>query len=193
MLGETFNYVSVGKEKNNDLITDLYSFKCLYNIRYIIEVENHKNSIFIIKFFQKNHINSKRRYSLMNSKLIRESYIEKGLNGSKNFLIILNTIIKIIIETYSHNRTSSFGFMGAPTIKELNKKINLKKINSDGTVRKTKRYNVYGIYVKRYFSPDLFEHIEVESSSCYMIKSKTSNLKTKEVELFFQKYIQEFC
>ena len=189
MLGKTLNYTSVGKDKSNNLITDLYSFRCLHNIRYIIEVEHHQNSIFIIKFFQKSHINSRKRYSLLNSKLTRESYIKKGLNGSKNFLIILNTIIKVIIETYSHNKKASFGFMGAPTIIELSKKKNSDKINPDGTVRKTKRYNVYAIYVKRYFSPELFEHIEIESSSCYMIRSINSNLKTKEVELFFQEYI----
>jgi hypothetical protein len=83
--------------------------------------------------------------------------------------------------------------MGAPTILELNKKKNIKYINLDGTVRKTKRYNIYAIYVKRYFSPEYFEHIEIESSSCYMIKSINSNLKTREVELFFEKYIEEYC
>ena len=193
MLGETFDYNSVGKETFNNILTDLYSFKCLYKIRYIIEVEHHKNDIFIIKFFQKNHINSKKRYSLLNSKLIRENYIKKGLNGSKNFLIILNTIIKIIIDTYSSNKRASFGFMGAPTILELNQKKNSKNINEDGTVKETKRYNVYSIYVKRYFSPEIFEHIEIESSSCYMIRSINSNLKTNEIELFFQEYIEEFC
>ena len=126
MLGKTLKYTFVGKSVFNGLTTDLYSFKCLYNSRYIIEVEYHKDSIFIIKFFQKNHINSKKRYSLLNSKLTKENYIKKGSNGSKNFLIILNTIIKIIIRTYSSNEKSSFGFMGAPTIIELNKKKILK-------------------------------------------------------------------
>lgn len=188
MLGQCFDYKSVGKTTINGLKTDLYTFKCLFNLAYILEVEHHLNDVYIIKFFQKNHKDSKYRYSLLNKKSIR-----KGSTGAKNFLIILNTVIKIVIEIYSHNKSSSFGFMGAPTKDELNNKLNKANINIDGTVSQTKRFNTYSIYVKRYFSPEKFEHIEIISSSSYLIKSKESHLKLKNVEKFFQDYIDNYC
>lgn len=188
MLGQCFDYKPVGKNTINSLRTDLYTFKCLYKLAYIIEVEHHAHNIYIIKFFQKNHKDSKHRYSLLNIKSIR-----RGSTGARNFLIILNTVIKIILDIYTVDKASSFGFMGAPTKAELNLKINKSNINLDGTVAKTKRFNTYGIYVKRYFSPDRFEHIEIESSSSYLIKSKISQLKLKQVEKFFQNYVDAYC
>lgn len=188
MLGNTFEYNSVGKESLNGVITDLYTFKCLFNLSYILEVEHHEKNIYIIKFFQKNHRNSRYRYSLLNEKSIR-----KGSNGAQNFLTILNTTIKIVLDTYLKNKKSSFGFMGAPTKNEMDKKLNPEKINADGTVFKTKRYNTYGVFVNRYFSPEMFDHIQIDSSSCYLIKSKASSLTLKEVEIFFEEYIEEYC
>ena len=188
MLGHCFNYKPVGKTTLNGIQTDLYSFKCTYNLVYVLEVEHHPDNIYIIKFFQKNHKDSSYRYSLLNKKSIR-----KGSSGAKNFLIILNTIIKVVLEIYSKNKSSSFGFIGSPTKDELNKKVNKANINIDGTVAQTKRFNTYGIYVKRYFSPEKFEHIEISTSSSYLIKSKKSNLKLKSVELFFQNYIELYC
>jgi len=129
------------------------------------------------------------RYCLVNKKSIR-----KGSTGAKNFLMILNTITQIIIKTYTSNQNASFGFMGAPTTKELNPKITKKKINSDGTVVKTKRYNTYGIFIKRYFDPTVFDHIELKSSSCYLIKKKSNiSLTTPNVEKFFSNYIANYC
>ncbi|MBE7689052.1 hypothetical protein F6A46_12555 [Tenacibaculum finnmarkense genomovar ulcerans] len=119
--------------------------------------------------------------------------IRKGSNGAENFLTILNTVIKVVLDTYIKNKKSSFGFMGAPTKDEMNKKLNPEKINSDGTVFNTKRYNTYGIFVNRYFSPEIFDHIQIESSSCYLIKSKESSLTLENVQHFFEKYIEEYC
>lgn len=120
--------------------------------------------------------------------------MRKGSSGAENFLKILNTVTNTILETYSKNTRASFGFMGAPTLKEMNPKINKKKINIDGTVQKTKRFNTYGIYVKRYFDPKKFEHVEIPSSSCYFLKSKlNTNLTTKKIELFFANYIVNYC
>jgi hypothetical protein len=188
LLGETFEYKSVGKDSLNGVQTDLYTFKCLFKQHYILEVEHHKNDIYIIKFFQKNHTDSRYRYSLLNKKSIR-----KGSNGAKNFLTILNTVIKVVLDTYTENKKSSFGFMGAPTKDEMNIKLNPERVNVDGTVLNTKRYNTYGVFVNRYFSPIIFDHIQIESSSCYLIKSKESSLTLKDVQKFFEKYIEDFC
>ena len=191
MIGYSLPYSPQGKDKRAVVPTDLYSFKCTLNIHYILEVEHHPFDIYIIKFFQKNHRHSKKRYALLNtSKFLKRN----KTNGAKNFLIILNTILKVIIDIYSRNKNASFGFIGAPTEHELDPKINQNNINSDGTVIRTKRFNTYGIYVKRYFSPDQFEHIELETSSGYLIKSKLNlKLTTDKIESFFEKYIREYC
>ncbi|WP_304034689.1 hypothetical protein [Mesonia mobilis] len=191
MLGRTFSYKNVGSSNETDVKTDLYTFKCNFNQHYIIEVENHAYNIFIIKFFKKNHKLSKRRYSLVNSK----SFLRRNkTNGSKNFLMVLNTVMKIILDTYQVNRYSCFGFIGAPTKRELDSENNEENINEDGTVANTKRFNIYGLYVKRYFSPSDFEHIELPTSSGYLIKSKENiHLTTPLIEEFFKNYINLHC
>lgn len=190
MLGETLPYKPLGKDKNSLVRTDLYSFKCTLNITYIVEIEHHPNDVYIIKFFQKNHRFSKNRYSLLNT----EGFLKRnGTNGARNFLIILNTVTSIIITIYKENKNASFGFIGSPTKREKGKE-NIENVNPDGTVANTKRYNTYGIYVKRYFSPDTFEHIEIETSSAYLIKNRRNlNLTTDRVESFFEDYIRDHC
>lgn len=191
MLENTFTYTYVGKEKSEEISTDLYTFKCNFNLAYIVEVEHHDNDIYIIKFFQKNHRDSKYRYCLLN----KESFLkQKKSSGAKNFLMILNTVTQIIIDVYTTNQNASFGFMGAPTKEEINPKKTKKVINSDGTVEKTKRYNTYGIYIKRYFNPLKFEHVEIKTSSCYLVKKKSNtSLTTPNIEKFFSNYITTYC
>lgn len=105
----------------------------------------------------------------------------------------MNTINSIMINLYLKEKVSSFGFMGAPTKKETGHN-NRENINSDGTVRETKRYNIYNLYVKRYYSPTDFEHVEIPSSSCYVVKSKLNTQLTKEkIESFFIDYINAYC
>ena len=161
------------------------------NITYIVEIEYHDNNIYILKFFQKNHRHSDNRYSLVNSKKFLDHH---NTTGTKNFLLILNTVLKIYLDIYESNKKSSFGFMGAPTVMELDPDRTSNKINVDGTVEKTKRFNAYSIYVKRYFSPENFEHIEIPTSSCYLVKSKKNTALTKErIEVFFENYIATYC
>lgn len=191
MIDNSFGYTHKGKNKIGSILQDIYTFKCSLNISYIIEVEYHENDICIIKFFQKNHRNSNNRYSLLNTKRFLKRH---KTTGAKNFLMILNTIIDISIKIYNENDNTSFGFMGAPTSKELDPKKSRKIINVDGTVVKTKRFNAYSLYVKRYFSPEKFEHIEIPTSSSYLIKSKRNlDLTTEKVESFFENYITNYC
>lgn len=191
MISNSFSYTHKGKNKLRSIFEDIYTFKCSLNITYIVEVEHHDNDICIVKFFQKNHRHSKDRYSLLNS----NKFLKRNkTNGAKNFLMILNTIMDINIKIYNANSKTSFGFMGAPTIDELDPSKTNKVINDDGTVSHTKRFNTYSIYVKRYFSPDDFEHIEIPTSSSYLIKSKKNlSLTTDKIESFFENYINVYC
>ena len=191
MLSNYFEYTHKGKKKVRSIIEDIYTFKCSLNVSYIVEVEQHPNDICIVKFYQKNHRLSNNRYSLLNSHEFLKRHKTRGV---KNFLMILNTIIKINVDIYSTNNNMSFGFMGAPTLKELNPKTSNRVINVDGTVAMTKRFNTYSIYVKRYFSPEKFEHIEIPTSSSYLVKSrKNLKLTTDKIETFFENYVTEHC
>lgn len=191
MLSNYFEYTHKGKNKVRSIIEDIYTFKCSLNISYIVEVEHHPNDICIVKFYQKNHRYSNNRYSLLNTQGFLKRHKTKGV---KNFLMILNTIIKINVDIYSANNNTSFGFMGAPTLKELDPRTSKRVINVDGTVAMTKRFNTYSIYVKRYFSPEKFEHIEIPTSSSYLVKSrKNLDLTTDKIETFFENYIINYC
>ena len=187
LLGNTFEYQFVGKEKYLDITVDLYHFKCLFNQTYILEVEIHIYNIYFIKFFKKNHRNSKNRYNLVNA-----PRLSKNPKAAENFLTILNTVVKVITTTYKNDKIASFGFIGAPTLREKSNK-NKENINEDGTVRDTKRMNIYSIFVKRYFDPAEFEHIEFPDSSCYLIKSVDNlELTIDKVEDFFNRYLYTY-
>lgn len=195
MINNTFSYHRTGTEKHLGINILTYSLKCDLNIHYIIEVEVHPNNIYIIKFSQKNHKDSENRYSLLNTKKFLES---KKTNGSKNFLYLLNTLVSISLEIYNNNNKACFGFIGSPTKEEKNPnntslKYN-KNINIDGTVSETKRYNIYSIFIKRYFSPEVFEHIEIPTSSSYLLKSKKNiTLSHEHIQDFFYNYFENFC
>lgn len=188
MFNNKLDYHASGKTKNFDVSVDLYTFKCMFNQQYIVEVEHHRNNIFVIKYFQKNHKDSKMRYSLMNGETLW-----KKPENAMNFFAILNTVTQIMLDIYFDIKNASYAFMGAPTKFEISYK-NKSNINEDGTIAKTKRYNIYSLYVKRYFSPTLFEHIEIETSSCYLLRNIDNKKITKEkVESFFSNYISDYC
>lgn len=185
-----FAYLHKGRDKNAPVPTEIYTFKCDLKITYIIEVEYHQHDIVILKFYQKNHRHSENRYSLLNSsKFLKRNHT----NGASNFLKILNTITIIAIKIFQENRNLSIGFIGSPTNFEKSE-LNSQNINPDLTVAKTKRYNVYSIYVKRYFSPEQFDHVELETSSSYLLKSKNNKaLTVGTIEEFFRDYINNYC
>lgn len=184
------DYTSVGKLTDKKFQTDLYSFKCTLNIYYVVEIEKFDNHVLIIKFFQKNHRDSDNKYSLTNT----DKFIKlHGFNVARNFLIILHTVTKIVLDNYLDDNNCSFGFIGSPKKIELSSDNKINQ-NDDGTVKNTQRYRIYSSYLKRYFSPESFEHIDFPTSSAYLIKRRlNTTLTTREVELFFEQYIQEYC
>ena len=163
---------------------------------YIVEIEHHENSIFIIKFFQKNHRESNNKYYLLNTLKFLKN---KKTNGVRNFRKILRTITNLCLNIYNNNKESCFAFMGAPTIEELKpKKERHKKCqtiqNPDGTIQNSKRYNVYKTFVSNTFSPFDFEHFDIKTSSCYLLKSPHNQKVNKEyTKEFFKNYFENYC
>lgn len=160
MTGYDFTHQGSRKEIDGTLV-EIYTFKAtLVNQTYIAEILILSHNIYIIQFFLKNHRLSYYRFnSLLN-----------GNNNSHAFYV-LNTLVNISKLIVKKDPIASFGFMGAPLRKESSRKKNSVNINADNTVKNTKRYRTYSLYVKRYYPPDMFLHIEYKNSSCYLLKN----------------------
>lgn len=153
---------------SNETPLERYTFKSdIINQQYIVEVLFLKYNIFVVQFYLKNHRLSGKRFNLLLDN-------QEPKNG-KNVFLVLNTITKICLEIIKKNNQASFGFMGAPTSKESNPKKNKKNINTDRTIKNTKRHRVYSLYVKRYFPPNRFTHIEFNQSSCYFLQNNLNS------------------
>lgn len=156
-------------EDSNNIHLERYTFKShLVNQQYIVEVLFLKHNIFIIQFFLKAHRLSGNRFNLLLK--------NPNENNNKHVFFVLNTITNICLEIIKKKPKASFGFMGAPTSKETNPKKNKSNINPDRTIKNTKRHRVYSLYVKRYFPPSTFTHIEFSQSSCYLLKNNSNDL-----------------
>lgn len=153
-------------EDSNNIHLERYTFKSIEaNQQYIVEVLFLKHNIFIVQFYLKAHRLSGNRFNL----LLRE-------NNNKHVFFVLNTVTNICLEIINKKPKASFGFMGAPISKETNPKKNRLNINPDRTIKNTKRHRVYSLYVKRYFPPSKFTHIEFSQSSCYLLKNNSNEL-----------------
>ena len=185
-----YHYTYKGSKTINNLEVDLYTFKCEFNHSYMVEVEKCKPNIYIIQFYLKSHSDSEKRHSL----IISEDSKGKR-NGATNFLIVLNTIQDLMFSYLSRNNKASFGFVGAKSI-NFNKQRVLKTKgleieNEDGTTVNSQRFRIYRKYIKRYFSLNLFQHLEMRSISCYLLLNKKNEFTTKESLDFFLKYLNE--
>lgn len=161
---------------NTGFTVDIYTFKSkIINQQYIIEILHFKYDIVVVQFYLKTHRLSDKRFSL----LIPERKIKR--NNSRHVFMLLNTIVNVAKELIHKNPKASLGFMGAPKLDEQEITLNKENINPDNTIKNTARHRVYSLYVKRYFSPELFTHIEYENSSCYLLKNNKNESLDKVI------------
>lgn len=175
-----YDYYKIqGNQKNKGKI-ELYRFKNDFKQIYIVEIFHYEHNVYAVKFYLKNHTDSKRRYNLCYKNDFKE-----GLGyatGNSNFIKVLNTILSIVIDIIKKDNFASFGFMGAPRENELDEVLNADNINEDCTVANTKRYKVYHLYVRKYFNPEDFEYIDSKTSSILLLRNnKNKNVLTEEV------------
>lgn len=168
-----------GNQKNKGKL-ELYRFKNDFKQIYIVEIFHYEHNVYAVKFYLKNHSDSKRRYNLCYKKDFKE-----GLGyatGNSNFIKVLNTILSIVIDIIKKDKLASFGFMGAPRENEMDESLNAENINEDCTVANTKRYKVYHLYVRKYFNPEDFEYIDSKTSSILLLRNnKNKDVLTEEV------------
>lgn len=156
------------------LRTDTYTIKAtIVNQTYILEVLHLEHNIYVLQFYLKNHRHSANRFSLLLPDDVTKS--------SKHVFFLLNTIVNLSSKLYLVNTLASFGFMGAPTTRENNFKKNHENINPDKTVKNTKRFRIYSLYVRRYFSPNDFTHISFKNSSCFLLMNNKNIFLNKNI------------
>ena len=172
-------YKIQGNRKNKQKV-ELYRFKNDYKDIYIVEIFHYDFNVYAVKFYLKNHSDSKKRYSIC-----YKTEFKKNLGfetGNSNFIKVLNTILSIVVEIRKKDKLASFGFMGAPKESEADPEINSKNINLDCTVADTKRYRVYHLYTRKYFNPNDFEYIDSKSSSILLLRNN-ENKETLSKEI----------
>ena len=132
----------------------LYRFKSTKTNRtYLVRVERYPHDVYIVKFYPTNLSNSKDRYSI--------------LTNDKEPRRIVNTCINILMDIFSDNPASSFGFIGSNSINEGKEN--------------TKRYRVYKTIINTKFGNETFEHYYNVKNSAYMLLRKTELAKNSDL------------
>lgn len=168
-----------GNQKNKGKL-ELYRFKNDFKQIYIVEIFHYEHNVYAVKFYLKNHSDSKRRYNLCYKNDFKEDL--GYATGNSNFIKVLNTILSIVIDIIKKDKLASFGFMGAPRENEMDESLNAENINEDCTVANTKRYKVYHLYVRKYFNPEDFEYIDSKTSSILLLRNnKNKDVLTEEL------------
>lgn len=119
----------------------IFTFRCEKGMCYIIRVEQYAESFYAIKFYLKQHKNSKNKYRL-------------STNQNKATRVI-KTCVNVMLYMYNKDHFASFGFIGAAS--------------SDEGVACTQRFRIYRKLFENLFSPPFFQHIALPLQSLYLI------------------------
>lgn len=157
-----FNYRNNRKPHANDYFQKLhiYTFKSKSNHRYIVNVEEYDYHVMIIKFYLKAHSLSSKKYQYLTN-----------LNDAPR---LIRTCTNIMLDILSKNPYSSFGFVAAQSLEEVE--------------NNSKRFNVYRILMSSWFSPERFFHKEYKEQNAYLMLNKNygeADMLLK-VEAFFK-------
>lgn len=152
MFDKAYTYTKIGTDTNitkKHLIkTHIYMFNTDGNERYIINVEEYSNQIFILKFHPRRLKRHKYRYNLLTNK--------------GNFTKIVRTNIDVLIYFHKKFPGSHFGFLGAKTYCPI-KKCFTEKDNT------TARFRLYKYCVVNLIDPNDFEHYFDPTNSTYLL------------------------
>lgn len=147
-LPESYPYIYIQRCKSYDkgiLYIDIYRFKSIKsNLTYMVRVERYDHNMYAVKFYQKNHRHSDKKYQLLSNTFEPRR--------------ILYTVMNIMIDIYKGNPKASFGFIGA-------------NCENEDTAN-TKRYRVYNKLVATRVSNEIFKHVEDKRTSAYMLVNR---------------------
>lgn len=125
---------------------------------YLLEVEEYKKNIFVLKFYRRLHKGSKNKYNLLSNEF----------KCSR----IIGTCFKVFFDIYKNNPLASFGFIGSNTINPSKGEIESKEL--------TKRFKVYRTAVAYKFGEETFSHFENPKHSFYLAVSN-KNRSVQEI------------
>ena len=167
----TFNLIDRKENPTKDIF-NIWKFNFTsHKRRYIIEVEQYKYSIYILKYYADCHSKSKNKYSLL-------------FNDEKPTRII-KTCVDVMLHFYANNNNASFGFIGANSINKKKKGIKI----SEGTSN-TQRFRIYKLLMYNFFGKSTFAHAFNKKYSAYlMINRNCSSIRSfrKQAEALFSK------
>ena len=151
------------------LYVDIYRFKSTKsNLVYLVRVERYEHNMYAVKFYQKNHRLSPKKYQI--------------LSNTFEARRIIYTCMNVMFHVYKENPRASFGFIGANCENE--------------SQENTKRYRVYNKIVATQVSENIFKHVENMGKSAYMLINRDElkeypNL-VEEIERTFQELYDYF-
>ena len=150
----------------NDAKVHLLTFRTSKKRTIIVRVHEHKKeSLFVIKFFDKNHRLSDDKFNFM---------VADGEAST-----IINTNIAIMQYFYNKNPYASFAFMGAPTKEEIRENTQLNRHSAYNT----KRFRLYKRIMSLFFNPARFLHIQNANCSAYLIANRDFLYPEKDEKL----------
>lgn len=121
-----------------------FRFNCKVGHSYIVIVEEYHDDFFAIKFHLRKDKNRKDKYNI----ITKHNDVPR----------ILGTCIKIMLDFYTENKHSSFGFIGAHSASE--------------SENNTKRFRLYRRVMEDKFSDINFQHIKYTEKSAYLMLNR---------------------
>lgn len=132
--------------------TKLFRFKSEKSNRiFIVRVEIYPHNVYVIKFYDKNHRHSPKKYN--------------QLTNDREPRRIIMTCISILKTFYEEDHKSSFAFIGTNC--------------EDESMRNNKRFRVYKTIVTTQFGENTFAHFTNEENSAYLLL-RQSELESNE-------------
>ena len=159
--GYTLNFIQCDKATYVPCHTFTYVFKFKSektNTPYVVQVAEHINDFYVVKFYAKKHRKSSRKYSLI---------VNDG--DPVNVLI---TCLKAIPEILKINPNASFGFLGARTFDRYSRKIE--------SYNNNQRYRIYKEHINQLLGNKTFTHKYISKSSSYALY----NNKLPDIEAY---------
>lgn len=157
MIAESYPFKFIHRDWNcgNGIkYIDVYRFKSSKsNLTYYVNVELYAFNMYAVKFYEKNHRLSPRKYQILSNTFEPRR--------------IIYTCMNIMLSIFKGNPYASFGFIGS---------------NGEGeSISNTKRYRFYNKIVASKIEDSLFLHIENVERSTYLLVNRAELERTPDL------------
>jgi hypothetical protein len=176
--GYQFRYIKKRPSVKGGLLlfTHQYRFKTQHNRVYLVDVEQYKHDIFIVKFYLKNHKGSPNRFSLTTKSFDEHGKAKYDNDGWR----ILSTCLQIMLSLRAEYPKMSGGFIGA-------------SLEGEGKIL-TKRFRIWSQAALTFFNPEHYNHYSNPNVSTYFIENKqcgVPNMLAEAGRMFQELYIDQ--